>query len=180
MRAFACRARRHSGDESGGGGAQPYPAARRGRRGGTRRLDLAPGVARARARHSDGARGARRDAPHPGWLAGRGRRRRRRRKVAALMARIATPSKPRIFVTQPVAESALARLRAVARVKVFPDDSKIIPKTALVAAVKKADILFCLLHDKIDKAVVAANPKLRHIAAQSISPSNIDVAEATA
>jgi len=98
------------------------------------------------------------------------------------MAKIAskTASKPRIFVTQPVAESALARLRAVASVKVFPDDSKIIPKTALIAAVKKADILFCLLHDKIDKAVVAANPKLRHIAAQSISPSNIDVAEATA
>jgi glyoxylate reductase len=94
--------------------------------------------------------------------------------MAALMA------KPRIFVTQPVAESALARLRAVASVKVNPDDSKIIPKATLIAAVKRADILFCLLHDKIDKAVVAANPKLRHIAAQSISPSNIDVAEATA
>jgi glyoxylate reductase len=88
-------------------------------------------------------------------------------------------TRPRIFVTQPVAESALARLRAVASVKVNPDDSKIIPKPALIAAVKKADILFCLLHDKIDKAVIAANPKLRHIAAQSISPSNIDVAEAT-
>ena len=62
----------------------------------------------------------------------------------------------------------------------FPDDSRIIPKPTLIAAVKKADILFCLLHDKIDKAVIAANPKLRHIAAQSISPSNIDVAEATA
>jgi glyoxylate reductase len=45
--------------------------------------------------------------------------------------------------------------------------------------VKKADILFCLLHDRIDAAVVAANPKLRHIAAQSITPSNIDVAAAT-
>jgi len=89
-------------------------------------------------------------------------------------------TRPRIFVTQPVAEGALARLRDVASVKVNPDDSRIIPKTALIAAVKKADILFCLLHDKIDKAVIAANPKLRHIAAQSISPSNIDVAEATA
>jgi glyoxylate reductase len=88
-------------------------------------------------------------------------------------------TRPRIFVTQPIAQSALARLREVASVKVNPDDSKIIPKAALIAAVKKADILFCLLHDKIDKAVVAANPKLRHIAAQSISPSNIDVAEAT-
>ena len=113
--------------------------------------------------------------PHPGRLAGRGRWRRRHRAVAALMA-----TRPRIFVTQPVAESALERLRAVASVEVNPDDSRIIPKTALIAAVKKADILFCLLHDKIDKAVIAANPKLRHIAAQSISPSNIDVAAATA
>ena len=83
-------------------------------------------------------------------------------------------------MTQPVAESALKRLRASASVKVYPDDSRIIPKTTLIAAVKKADILFCLLHDRIDRAVIAANPKLRHIASQSISPSNIDVAEATA
>jgi glyoxylate reductase len=89
-------------------------------------------------------------------------------------------TKPRIFVTQPVAESALERLRAVASVKVYPDDSKIIPKTVLISAVKKADILFCLLHDRIDRAVIAANPNLQHIASQSISPSNVDVAEATA
>jgi glyoxylate reductase len=92
----------------------------------------------------------------------------------------AVTAKPRIFVTQPIAESALKRLRALANVKVFPDHSRIIPHRALVAAVRKADILFCLLHDKIDRAVIAANPKLRHIAAQSITPSNIDVAEATA
>ncbi len=87
--------------------------------------------------------------------------------------------KPRIFVTQPFADSAVKRLRALGSVTVFPDDSRIIPHKTLMAAVKRADILFCLLHDKIDRAVVAANPKLRHIAAQSITPSNIDVAEAT-
>jgi glyoxylate reductase len=103
----------------------------------------------------------------------RSRRRCRRRAVAAVSA------KPRIFVTQPIADGALKRLRALGSVKVFPDDSRIIPHRALIAAVKKADILFCLLHDKIDKAVIAANPKLRHVAAQSITPSNIDVAEAT-
>jgi glyoxylate reductase len=87
---------------------------------------------------------------------------------------------PRIFVTQPIAESALQRLRALASsVKVYPDDSRIIPHKTLIAAVKKADILFCLLHDKIDRAVLAANPKLRLVAAQSITPSNIDVAKAT-
>jgi glyoxylate reductase len=88
-------------------------------------------------------------------------------------------AKPRVFVSQPIAESAMKRLRALASVKVFPDDSRIIPHRALISAVRKADILFCLLHDKIDRAVIAANPKLRHVAAQSITPSNIDVAEAT-
>jgi glyoxylate reductase len=89
-------------------------------------------------------------------------------------------SQPRIFVTQPIADSATKRLRALGRVKIYPDDSRIIPKARLIAAVKQCDILFCLLHDRIDRDVVAANPKLRHIAAQSITPSNIDVAEATA
>ncbi len=88
--------------------------------------------------------------------------------------------KPRIFVTQPVAQSAIKRLRGLGSVKVFADDSRIIPHRTLISAVRQADILFCLLHDKIDRAVVAANPTLRHIAAQSISPSNIDVAAATA
>jgi len=62
--------------------------------------------------------------------------------------------RPRIFVTQPVSETALKRLRAAAKVKVFPDTSRIIPKRTLVAAVRQADILFCLLHDKIDRAIV--------------------------
>ena len=92
----------------------------------------------------------------------------------------AVSRRPRIFVSQPVADSAIKRLRALGSVKIFPDDSRIIPHRTLIAAVKQADILFCLLHDKIDKAVVAANPNLRLIAAQSISPSNIDVKEATA
>jgi glyoxylate reductase len=102
--------------------------------------------------------------------------------MARLMAAAKTTRKtrPRIFVTQPVSERTLARLRKIAHVKVFPDDSRIIPKRALIEAVREADILFCLLHDRIDRAVVAANPDLRLIAAQSITPSNIDVAAATA
>lgn len=87
---------------------------------------------------------------------------------------------PRIFVTQPVAGQALRRLRATASVEVFPDASRIIPKRKLIEAVRKADILFCLLHDTIDRGVIMANPNLRLIAAQSITPSNIDVKTATA
>jgi glyoxylate reductase len=87
--------------------------------------------------------------------------------------------RPRIFVTQPVAASALARLREVASVKVNPDSSRIIGQRALIAGVRRCDILFSLLHDRVDRAVVAANPQLRMIASQSITPDNIDVAEAT-
>ena len=89
-------------------------------------------------------------------------------------------ARPRVFVTQPVSEQALKRLRAVARVTLFADSSRIIPKRTLIGAVRKADILFCLLHDKIDRDVIMANPNLRLIAAQSITPSNIDVETATA
>jgi glyoxylate reductase len=87
--------------------------------------------------------------------------------------------KPRVFVSQPIASSALARLREIATVKINTDSSKILAKPKLIAAVKKCDILFSLLHDRIDRAVLAANPKLRAVASMSITPDNIDVAEAT-
>ena len=89
------------------------------------------------------------------------------------------PSRPKIFVTQPVAKSAIDRLRKIATVRVNPDSSRIIPKKALIAAVRKCDILFSLLHDKIDRDVMAANPKLRAVTSLSLTPDNIDVAEAT-
>jgi glyoxylate reductase len=88
-------------------------------------------------------------------------------------------ARPRIFVTQPIAESALKRLRKAGSVTVNPDASRVIGKAALIAAVRRCDILFCLLHDKIDADVIAANPKLRMIAAMSVTPSHIDVKEAT-
>jgi len=88
--------------------------------------------------------------------------------------------RPKIFVTQPIAESALERLRTVADVKVNAVSSRVIAHKALVAAARKHDIVFSLLHDKVDRAVLVANPKLRMLASQSITPDNIDVAAATA
>jgi glyoxylate reductase len=87
--------------------------------------------------------------------------------------------RPRVYVTQPVADSVLKRLRAVATVKVNPDASRIPGKRALVAAARQCDILFSRLHDKIDRDVLAANPKLRAVTSMTISPDNIDVAAAT-
>ena len=42
------------------------------------------------------------------------------------------------------------------------------------------DILFCLLQDRVDGDVIAANPNLRAVASMKITPSDIDVAAATA
>jgi glyoxylate reductase len=88
-------------------------------------------------------------------------------------------ARARVFVTQPIAQRALDRLRGIADVTINKDASKILPRGKLLAAVKKCDILFSLLHDTIDRAVLAANPKLKAVAAMNITPDRIDVAEAT-
>jgi glyoxylate reductase len=88
--------------------------------------------------------------------------------------------RPRVFITQPVAKTAVGRLRRIAAVTMNPDASRVIAKRALIAAVRRCDILFCLLHDRIDGDVIAANPKLRMIAAMSVNPSHIDMEAANA
>ena len=104
----------------------------------------------------------------------RGRWRRGHCAMAAVTAR------PRVFVAQPIAASALDRLRAIAAVKINPDSSKIISKSRMIAGVRNCDILISLLHDKVDRAVLAANPKLRAVCSMAITPDNIDVAAAVA
>ena len=88
--------------------------------------------------------------------------------------------RPRVFITQPVAMGAVERLRAVADVELNPDTLHIATKDELLSAVRDRDILFCLLHDKVDRDVIAAGSRLRAIASMKITPSDIDVAEATA
>jgi len=85
----------------------------------------------------------------------------------------------RIFVTQPVADSAIERLRPVAEVDVNPDSSCILPKDQLCAAVRAHDILFALLHDKVDAEVLNANPELKAVASMA-GGDHVDVAAATA
>ncbi len=67
----------------------------------------------------------------------------------------------------------------MAEVRINADSSRIMPKDRLIRAVKSCDILFSLLHDRIDRAVLAANPKLKAVASMSITPDNIDVVAAT-
>jgi glyoxylate reductase len=86
---------------------------------------------------------------------------------------------PRVFVTQPIAESALTRLRDVADVEVNPDSSRVLDKGKLIAAVKRCDILLSLLHDTVDADVLGANPRLLAVSSMNITQDRIDLAEAT-
>src|SRR5207237_6114201 len=88
--------------------------------------------------------------------------------------------RPSVFITQPVAPSATERLRIIADVEWNPDALHTMTKDELCAAVRGHDILFCLLQDRVDGDVIAANAKLRAVASMKITPSDIDVAAATA
>lgn len=85
----------------------------------------------------------------------------------------------RVFITQPIPEGPLARLRAAATVELFPDASRVLPYDELLSAVARCDVLFCLLHDRVDGRIIDAAPSLRLIASSTIVPANIDVAAAT-
>ncbi len=87
--------------------------------------------------------------------------------------------RPRVYVTQPIAESALLRLKGIAEVEINEDSSRIPVKDKLIDAAKRNDIILCLLHDTIDREVLAANPKLKAVASMTITPDRIDVTEAT-
>ena len=88
--------------------------------------------------------------------------------------------RPRVYVTQPVAPSAIDRLRKVADVTINNDPLHIVTKDELLKAAREHDIIFCLLHDKIDADVINANPQLKAIASMTITPADIDTQAATA
>ncbi len=88
--------------------------------------------------------------------------------------------RPKIYITQPVASNAIERLRAVADVELNPDTLHKVTKSELLERMPQLDFLFCLLHDKVDHDVIAAGKRLRAIASMKITPSDIDVAAATA
>ena len=86
---------------------------------------------------------------------------------------------PKVFVTQPIPEQALSRLRGVAEVELNPDSTHIITKPELIAALERNEYLVCLLHDHVDAEVINANLNLKLIASMAITPAGIDVAAAT-
>ncbi len=87
---------------------------------------------------------------------------------------------PHIFVTQPIPEAALARLREVGEVELNPDPLHIVTKPELIAALQRNDYLVCLLHDRVDAEVIESASHLKLIASMVIVPAGVDVPAATA
>ena len=85
----------------------------------------------------------------------------------------------KVFLTQPVADSAMERLRAATELTLNADPLHIATRGELIAAARSNDVLFCLLHDCVDREVIGANARLKVIASMTITPADIDVAEAT-
>jgi glyoxylate reductase len=85
-----------------------------------------------------------------------------------------------VYLTQPIAEDALARLRGAAEVAMNPDPIHIVTREELLAGLREADVLFCLLHDRVDAGIIRSSRRLRLIASMAITPANVDVAAATA
>lgn len=80
-----------------------------------------------------------------------------------------------IFITQPIDSDALNRLRNVATVNMFQDSGRVIGKSELIEGVKSADILYCLLHDRIDAEVLEAGQNLKMVADAALFPFNVDL-----
>jgi glyoxylate reductase len=84
----------------------------------------------------------------------------------------------RVFVTRPIAEPAMRRLAAIARVDLWDDDMPP-PPAELRARSRQADGVLSMVTDRFDAAMIRALPRLRAISNLAVGVDNIDLAAAT-
>lgn len=85
----------------------------------------------------------------------------------------------RIFITRSIPETGLAALREAHDITIFEHDRQI-TKDELIAAVREAEGLLCLLSDPVDADVIAAGERLRCISTYAVGYNNIDTEAACA
>ncbi len=84
----------------------------------------------------------------------------------------------RVFVTRPIAQSALGRLARQVRVDLW-DDEMPPPADELLRRARRADAVLSMVTDRFDAATIAALPTLRAISNLAVGVDNIDLAAAT-
>lgn len=88
-------------------------------------------------------------------------------------------ARPRILVTRPIVDEALARLREACDVTVGPADRDT-TRAELLDAVRDVDGLLVVGHSKVNDELLNAAPKLRMIANFGVGVDHIDVPAASA
>ncbi|MHB8876478.1 MAG: 2-hydroxyacid dehydrogenase [Myxococcaceae bacterium] len=88
-------------------------------------------------------------------------------------------TKPRVFVSRALVGDALERLRAVAEVRVF-EEPRPPTRDELLAGIRDADGLLCMLTDRIDATLLDAAPGLKVVSNHAVGVDNIDLAACTA
>jgi len=86
--------------------------------------------------------------------------------------------KPKVYVTRRIPESGINLLEKHCEVRLYPWNG-VAPRGELIREVKWCDALLCLLTDRIDEALISANPSLRIIANCTVGFDNIDIEAAT-
>lgn len=86
--------------------------------------------------------------------------------------------KPRVLVTHPLPDAALALIRDACEMHYDPSQQPLTPAALRQAVADKAGMV-CVVTDRIDAAVLAAGASLRVVANVAAGYDNIDVAAAT-
>jgi glyoxylate reductase len=87
-------------------------------------------------------------------------------------------SKPRVFVTRPIPESGLARVRAACAVDLWAEPLPP-PREVILDRVAPVEGILSLLTDRIDAEVMDRAPRLKVVSNMAVGFNNIEVAEAT-
>jgi glyoxylate reductase len=88
--------------------------------------------------------------------------------------------RPRVFVTRLIPIGGLDLVREACDAEVWPDELPP-PREVLLAKVRGADGLLCLLTDRVDAELLdAAGPQLKVVSNYAVGYDNVDVAAATA
>ena len=88
------------------------------------------------------------------------------------------PDRPRIVITRPISEDALALLRPRADITVGPDEPPIPTAVEVVELIKDADIVYTLPANPVNGDAIRGAKKLRFIATMGTGYDNIDLAAA--
>ncbi|WP_027410077.1 2-hydroxyacid dehydrogenase [Anoxybacteroides tepidamans] len=88
-------------------------------------------------------------------------------------------TKPYVFITRKLPDTAIASLTKYAEVKMWPYEDVPVEREFLLSEAKKADAMITMLSDRVDREVMQAGTSLKVVANLAVGFDNIDIASAT-